>query len=50
MSPEVMSIFKKYGLYCPRCKGVGEDTIEKIAICNGMDVKAFVNELNGAPE
>jgi hypothetical protein len=50
MSPEVMNIFKKHGLYCPRCKGIGEDTIEKIAICNGMDVKDFVNELNGVLE
>lgn len=43
-----MKIFKKYDLYCPRCKGIGEDTIEKIAICRGMDVQAFVDELNSA--
>jgi len=46
MSSEIMKIFKKRGLYCPQCKGIGEDTIEKIAVCNGMDVKEFVNELN----
>ncbi len=48
MSPNIMKIFKKYDLYCPRCKGIGEDTIEKIAICRGMDVQAFVDELNSA--
>jgi hypothetical protein len=50
MSDGVMKIFKKYGLYCPSCKGIGEDTVEKIAICNGMDVKAFISELNSALE
>jgi hypothetical protein len=50
MSNEIMKIFKKHGLYCPRCKGIGEDTIEKIAVCNGMDVKEFVNELNAVLE
>lgn len=50
MSNEIMKIFKKHGLYCPQCKGLGQDTIEKIAICNGMDVKEFVSELNAALE
>ena len=50
ISPNIMKIFKKYELYCPRCKGIGEDTIEKIALCNGMDVQAFVDQLNGALE
>lgn len=50
LSPNIMKIFKKYDLYCPRCKGISEDTIEKIALCNGMDVQAFVDELNGALE
>ncbi len=50
MSNEIMKIFKKRGLYCPRCKGIGEDTIERIAFCNGIDVKEFLNELNDALE
>ena len=50
MSGGIMKIFKKRGLYCPRCKGIGEDTIEKIAVCNGMDVKEFLKELNDALE
>ncbi len=50
LSPGIIKIFKKYELYCPGCKGIGEDTIEKIAICNGMDVQAFVDELNRALE
>lgn len=50
MSDDIMKIFKKHGLYCPGCKGIGEDTIEKIAVCNGMDVKEFINELNAVLE
>jgi hypothetical protein len=50
LSPDIIKIFKKYDLYCPGCKGIDEDTIEKIAICNGMDVQAFVDELNRALE
>jgi hypothetical protein len=50
LSDSILQIFKKYDLYCPRCKGVGEDTIEKVAICNGMDVQIFVDELNSALE
>lgn len=48
MSPGILKVFKKHDLYCPGCKGIGEDTIEKIAICKGMDVQAFVDELNAA--
>ncbi len=50
LSGNIIKVFKKYDLYCPRCKGIGEDTIEKIAICNGMDVQEFVDELNSALE
>ena len=50
MSGEIVKLFKKRGLYCPACKGISEETIEKIAICNGMDVSAFVKELNDVLE
>lgn len=49
-SPAILAIFRKYDLYCPGCKGAAEDTIEKVAICNGMDVQEFVDELNGVLE
>lgn len=49
-SKNVMAIFKKYDLYCPGCRGIAEETVEQIAICNGLDVKEFVEELNRAQE
>lgn len=48
MSPAIMEVFHKHNLYCPGCKGIGEETIEKIALCNGIDVDSFVDELNAA--
>jgi hypothetical protein len=50
LSDNVVMIFRKHNLYCPGCKGLGEDTIEKIAVCNGMDVQEFLDELNGSLE
>ncbi|OHD63643.1 MAG: hypothetical protein A2176_05785 [Spirochaetes bacterium RBG_13_51_14] len=50
MSGAILKIFQKYNLYCPGCKGIGEETLEKIAVCNGMDVHEFVDELNSALE
>lgn len=48
ISPGVLRVFQQHNLYCPGCKGIGEDTIEKIADCNGMNIQDFLNELNGA--
>jgi hypothetical protein len=50
MSDSIIKIFQKHKLYCPGCKGLGEDTIEKIALCNGMDIQEFLDELNGSLE
>jgi hypothetical protein len=50
LSNNVTRIFRKHNFYCPDCKGLGEDTIEKIAFCNGMDVQEFLDELNGSLE
>ncbi len=47
-SGNVIKVFRKHNLYCPGCKGLGEETIEKIAVCNGMDVQKFLDELNGS--
>ena len=48
MSDAVKKIFEKHNLYCPGCKGLDEDTIEKIAVCNGMDLQEFLDELNSS--
>ncbi len=50
MSDAVIRIFQSHNLYCPGCKGIGEETIEQIAVCKGMDVHEFLKELNGALE
>ncbi len=41
-----VKVFNKYNLDCPGCKGAVEDTIEKVAINNGLDLEKFINELN----
>ncbi len=46
MSRKIMTVFKDYGLYCPSCKGIGEETIAKIAATNGLDLKEFLKKLN----
>lgn len=48
MSKEVKKIFNKYELSCPECKGISQDTIQKVIINNGLDSKKFLNDLNGA--
>lgn len=49
-SQNTKNVFKKYNLYCTGCRGNTEDTIEKVAINNGLDVASFVKELNKAAE
>ena len=48
MSGSIIQVFQRHNLYCPGCKGISQETIEKIALCNGMDVAQFVDELNDA--
>ncbi len=48
MSKGVMDVFKKYNLYCASCKGQTQDDIQKVAENKGMDLKAFLDELNKA--
>jgi len=47
-SKKAAEVFRKYNLYCIGCKGAVEDTIMKVAVNNGIDVKVFVEELNKA--
>ncbi|HDP80089.1 MAG TPA: DUF1858 domain-containing protein [Spirochaetes bacterium] len=44
----VTAVFSKYRLDCPTCRGAGQDTIEKVALNNGMDLKKLLAELNEA--
>ena len=48
MSKNVADIFKKHNLYCLSCKGMIEDTIEKVALNNGIELQPFLDELNRA--
>ena len=47
-SPAVAAVFKKHRLDCPSCRGAGEDTIEKVALNNGLDLGNLLGELNRA--
>ncbi len=42
------SVFKSYNLICPSCKGVEQDTLEKIIINNGLDPKKFLEKIREA--
>ncbi|HSV98475.1 MAG TPA: disulfide oxidoreductase [Spirochaetota bacterium] len=45
-STAVAAVFKKHRLDCASCRGAKEDTIEKVALNNGLDLKALLKELN----
>jgi hypothetical protein len=42
------SVFKSYNLNCTSCKGVEQDTLEKIIINNGLDPQKFMKEIKDA--
>lgn len=48
MSGSVIRIFQELHLSCPGCKEITRDTIEKVALCNGLDLGTFVEKLNDA--
>jgi hybrid cluster-associated redox disulfide protein len=48
-SEGAVMIFRKYKLDCPGCRGSGADTIKKVAVNNGLDLKAFLEDLNTSP-
>ena len=41
-------VFRKHNLDCLSCKGMIEDTIEKVAFNNGLELQPFLDELNKA--
>ncbi|HPN57459.1 MAG TPA: hypothetical protein PLD92_11490 [Candidatus Omnitrophota bacterium] len=47
-SPAVAAVFKKLRLDCPSCRGARADTIMKVAINNGLELKSLLLELNRA--
>ncbi len=50
MSRNIHDVFKKYNLDCIGCKGAAEETIEIVAVNNGLNLQEFLEELNGALE
>jgi Zn-finger nucleic acid-binding protein len=42
------SVFNSYNLNCPSCRGVEQDTLEKIIINNGLDPQKFMEEIREA--
>ncbi len=46
MSKNVAEVFKSYKLHCVRCKGIANETIEKIAFNSGLDLNLFLEDLN----
>lgn len=49
-SKKIVEIFNNYNLDCPGCKGASQDTIEKTAQNNGLELKTFLDELNKAQQ
>ena len=47
-SKHVAEVFRKQNLRCLQCKGMVEDTIEKVAFNNGIELQSFLDELNKA--
>jgi hypothetical protein len=48
MSKKVADVFRNNNLDCLTCKGVVEETIDKVAFNNGLDLQNFLKELNDA--
>lgn len=46
--PQTEAVFRKHNLRCHVCGGSGSDTIEDIALNHGVDLDAFLRELNDA--
>jgi len=50
MSKKVADVFREYNLECISCKGMSNETIEKIAFNNGLALDLFLKDLNNAVE
>jgi hypothetical protein len=46
--PGLMKVFVQYGLQCPSCKGIEQDTIARVAVNNGLNLDEFLLALNKA--
>ena len=46
--PGVGDVFKKYNLICASCRGAAQDTIDKAALNNAIEIESFLKELNEA--
>lgn len=44
----VADVFRKYDLYCLKCKGIVQETIEKICYNKNLVLEDFLKELNQA--
>ncbi len=42
---EVKEVLRSYGLPCLECKGLPQETLEHIAVSNGLDVEGFIKDL-----
>jgi len=48
ISGKIAKVFSAYDLDCPGCRGNEHDTVERVATNNGLDLKRFLSDLNGA--
>ena len=46
--PETVVVFAKYNMGCIGCMAAAFENIKDIAVVHGIDVKAFVKDLNEA--
>jgi hybrid cluster-associated redox disulfide protein len=46
--PQTGVVLDKYRLGCIGCHGVQHETIERAAIAHGIDLNAFLRDLNAA--
>ena len=46
--PETVAVFAKYNMGCIGCMAASFENIKDIAVVHGIDVKAFVKDLNEA--
>ena len=45
-NPDLMKVFEKYGLHCPSCRGIEQDTLSRVAVNNGLNLDEFLVTLN----
>ncbi len=50
LSKNTLKVFKKYNLDCLECKGSLNETLDKVAVNNGLEINTFIEELKKAAE